>query len=695
MMLFSSLVALVACGTAVAASESDVPPSAYTAPGTFPTSVYGTFWNDPIATSAQPQPVITDPVTVRNKVLAVICTQQTIAIAYHFPEELTDPETFPKNDTVDPHPLPPASAPSELLTVAIEQIKAIANNSAFEGNECAQCLASLEVAKFLVMAAPEQGSPLAQAMCSYFDYTEDCEAAFSVLSLGYIISQVVALADVGGYDGQNLCSDFNLCSIPPTVPLNMTGWFAKPKPNPLPAPTQPSGERLKILHISDIHMDPRYATGSEANCTSQGLCCRDNAYNLDYPDQILSPAPRYGAYLCDTPIELMFSVLPAIPKLTGTEETGFNFTLFTGDLTAHDPKSEYSRYVGPVTRVIIYNALKQYVGPAPVYATVGNHDTYMEYMMMPYQVGGYLGGQFNWSYEHISSLWSYEGWLPEESVEFARTHYAGYTVKRPDGLRIISLDTNMWFENRNNYLGYINSTNPDQFGLLRWLTDELQEAEDAGDRAWIMGHVLAGFSGKDAQSDPTNLCTVDRYSPHVIANIFWGHTHEDQLSIFYANNGTVMNADTALAVSWQPQLRFRMYEVDSAVGDFQQSSGAAKLTSGLFKTFEVLDSYTWISRINEYPELDNQTEYGPTYELEYSAREAYGQNITWGTNDPLNATWWHLVTEQMEYDSSLVKLFNKYQYKSAIVREKCTGKCIPETICYMRSGSAPLALQNC
>ena len=40
-------------------------------------------------------------------------------------------------------------------------------------------------------------------------------------------------------------------------------------------------------------------------------------------------------------------------------------------------------------------------------------------------------------------MWYYEGWLPEDSVEYARTHYAAYTVKRPDGLRIISLDTDM------------------------------------------------------------------------------------------------------------------------------------------------------------------------------------------------------------------------------------------------------------
>lgn len=57
---------------------------------------------------------------------------------------------------------------------------------------------------------------------------------------------------------QLLCAQFlGLCSYPETLPLNITGWFAKPKPNPLPVPKQPSGERLKVLHVSDLHIDPR------------------------------------------------------------------------------------------------------------------------------------------------------------------------------------------------------------------------------------------------------------------------------------------------------------------------------------------------------------------------------------------------------------------------------------------------------
>ena len=49
----------------------------------------------------------------------------------------------------------------------------------------------------------------------------------------------------------------NSCTLPPMPALNLTGWFAKPKPSPLPPPKKPSGKRLKVLHLSDFHIDPR------------------------------------------------------------------------------------------------------------------------------------------------------------------------------------------------------------------------------------------------------------------------------------------------------------------------------------------------------------------------------------------------------------------------------------------------------
>lgn len=195
--------------------------SAYTAPGSFPTSVYKSYWNDPTATSAQPQPVISDPATVSAHVCGVdihaillrpehclprkpdrSCklSKSTLSLVLYFVElRLTH---FLQNDTVDPHLLPSPLEPSQLLQEALAQIKSIISNPVLSNNTCAQCLASLAVAKMLVLAVPEQGPLLAQALCVHFNYSTSCYDIYSNLAVGSVLTQVVALGDTGGYDGQ-------------------------------------------------------------------------------------------------------------------------------------------------------------------------------------------------------------------------------------------------------------------------------------------------------------------------------------------------------------------------------------------------------------------------------------------------------------------------------------------------------------
>jgi hypothetical protein len=147
--------------------------------------------------------------------------------------------------------------------------------------------------------------------------------------------------------------------------------------------------------------------------------------------------------------------------------------------------------------------------------------------------------------------------------------------------------------------------------------------------------------------------------------------------------------------------------------------------------------YRWWSDVHAYPSLDSQTKLGPTYLHEYSTRDAYGSGVSWGSNDPLNATWWHHVTESAFHippsylassnsvfsasrDGSepescfgariLVSLsfavdqlmflveqtFTNFQGKQSVHTTPCnTTQCVNAKICYMRSGSASIALQNC
>jgi hypothetical protein len=151
--------------------------------------------------------------------------------------------------------------------------------------------------------------------------------------------------------------------------------------------------------------------------------------------------------------------------------------------------------------------------------------------------------------------------------------------------------------------------------------------------------------------------------------------------VYYANNGTVQSVDTALTTGWiMPSITplnnlnsgFRVYEVDT--GDFN-----------------IYDAYTFYSNVSSYPSL---TSTGPSYQFEYSTRDTYGPAAGWPADAPLNATFWHKVTEAMEQNITLVSLHNKYQGKLSLKSPNCTNAaCQKAKICYMRSGSVALGSQ--
>ena len=47
----------------------------------------------------------------------------------------------------------------------------------------------------------------------------------------------------------------------------------------------------------------------------------------------------------DTPFALALAALESIPALTDTKDSGFAWTVYTGDLVSHDPDSQLSRSV--------------------------------------------------------------------------------------------------------------------------------------------------------------------------------------------------------------------------------------------------------------------------------------------------------------------------------------------------------------
>lgn len=142
--------------------------------------------------------------------------------------------------------------------------------------------------------------------------------------------------DMQSEDGQAACAFiFGLCSLPAPPPLDLDSLFKKTK-KPAPKELLPSDkDPLKVLHISDYHLDNRFVVGSEASCGNAQVCCRVFPYT-DPTAPINASAQLFGNYLCDTPEPLATSVFRNVPKVTGLDWCDFSFALFTGDLVSRE-----------------------------------------------------------------------------------------------------------------------------------------------------------------------------------------------------------------------------------------------------------------------------------------------------------------------------------------------------------------------
>nr|KIR45791.1 Ser/Thr protein phosphatase [Cryptococcus bacillisporus CA1280] len=357
------LAAVLGLVRSTTAEQITLGPTAYTASGAFPTSFFSEYYNDPTQTMSQVQPKISD--SVLNKT---------------YLPGLTGPNTIPTNDTADPLYYPPirlhGSAASNLYQNVTDQIKNIVAGDT--SSNCSKCINSLTVASSLAKEAPELVPHLLVSLCNYYGFASEAGCnVYTAKAQGPFYAQVLEYA-VSGYDGQYLCQNFinkSECKRPPL------DFWTKPKPINAKPPVPKGTDRIKVLHMSDFHIDPRHATGSEGNCTS-GLCCRRGnpveSLNSNYTASV--PVPRYGYFLCDTPGALGAAAVEAIPVLTGTDENdAFNMTIFTGDMVSHDPYYELSRDYIEYTETTLYNLWKQTLNPtSPLYAAIGNHDSYQQ-----------------------------------------------------------------------------------------------------------------------------------------------------------------------------------------------------------------------------------------------------------------------------------------------------------------------------
>jgi hypothetical protein len=370
---------------------------------------------------------------------------------YTYPLELTDPATVPnvnEDPVYYPNPIGTYTNGSDIVSQAMKDINSIITG---RGSNCSKCISALEIGQYVAQRIPKMVPNMLVSLCesTKFKSNSSCVENYASTNFGAIWTQILTLGNMSGSDGHYVCYSLSstFCPRPFTLPSNASAYFG-PKPDKVTAPP-PSGKRVKVWHGSDFHIDPRYAVGSEANCTD-GLCCRLGAESKS--EELEIAAPLYGAYLCDSPYFLITAGLQSISPLTGTthnnksDDDQFAWSIYTGDLVSHDQQNQLSRNYTSYAETSMYHMFKSYIPSGPIFAVLGNHDSNPEAIDAPHSLPGHLGQQQSWNYDHVSRLWQHNNWISPEAAAQARMHYAAYSINHPKypKLRIITLNTDFW-----------------------------------------------------------------------------------------------------------------------------------------------------------------------------------------------------------------------------------------------------------
>ncbi|KAI1405691.1 sphingomyelin phosphodiesterase [Hypoxylon fuscum] len=486
-----------------------------------------------------------------------------------------------------------------------------------------------------------------------------CEG--SIALEGPIVAHGLRGMAVGSRTSRLACVAFmGLCSHPEVKLHNVTF------PSPKPKATRPSPSGLKPLHIvhySDIHVDPLYTVGANANC-SKPICCREYDEG-DKPGNNNFPAGLHGEHTCDAPISLEESMYAAIKEIAPDAA----FSIFTGDIVDH-AVWDTSESQNTLSVEDAYGRMSR--AGMLVYGTAGNHEASPANSFPPTAANS---TDAQWLYDLLSSTWSQ--WVGQKAAATTVKEFGAYSVQHPGSanhaqLRVISLSTNLYYTH--NYWLYEEPMETDPSGQLAWLVSELDAAEKAGERVYIIGHMPMG--SHDAFHDASNYFDqiVNRYSA-AIAAMFFGHTHFDEFELSYSNYGNRSHTN-AVAMSYiAPSMTpmsghpaFRVYTVDPI-------------------TFGVLDAVTYIANMSD-PSFNSAE--GPKWTKYYSAKETYGPLITKGEaaeEDELAPAFWHSVTEVLEKDASAFEEFFARR-KRGWAAGSCEGECKSTEICKLRAARA-------
>uniref|UniRef100_A0A182W755 Sphingomyelin phosphodiesterase n=1 Tax=Anopheles minimus TaxID=112268 RepID=A0A182W755_9DIPT len=408
-------------------------------------------------------------------------------------------------------------------------------------------------------------------------------------------------------------------------------------------PRKASGTPLTIVHLTDIHYDPEYLVGVNADCKAEA-CCRtlpDLA-----PATTATAAGYWGDYRdCDTPWHGVVDVMEHIRK----QHPKIDAIYFTGDIVHHFTWNT-SIETNEVAMRQVFDLMKRTFPGVPLYPVLGNHESHPANLYAPHNVDEAF--RTSYLYEFIAEQW--DDWLPIEDIRGTLAEGGYYTVGTPYGVRIIGLNNNPCFVH-NFWLFY----SLDYFmPQLQWLHDTLLAAEQANERVHILAHVPSYDDSCFIGWTREYRKIVERFA-HIIAGQFNGHSHVDEFNLYYKRD----DPSRAVSVAWNGGSTTTYTKLNPNYKVFQFDP----------VTFVPLEQETW---------MYNLTEANLTPDRRPSWYRMYTFKNHFQLPDLSVNSLQRLVQRFAQSEAQLQRYWQtKQKFSDPLLQEGCTGTCLRNALC--------------
>ena len=286
----------------------------------------------------------------------------------------------------------------------------------------------------------------------------------------------------------------------------------------------PSGRKLKMLHVTDIHYDPYYKEGRSPKCKLP-ICCRVMPTNKESEgDEVCGKFGYDGS--TDIGEDLFNSFLDdAVQRQP-------DLILWTGDNIPHDSYDSSQDEVYEISRKLrdkFNDKFRKNGKKIPIYYSIGNHEKYPN--------DDYKDTNDQALLSNLAEI--YKEYLSEEAYNTFK-NYGYYSMRHEDtNLRIISLNC-LLCDNFN--FNLMNSTQVKTKEMLSWLENELKKAESNNEFVYILNHFPINGEFTWTECSKRFQALFDRFE-YTVRGVFSGHTHRDDTVLVsaYFNNKKYTN----------------------------------------------------------------------------------------------------------------------------------------------------------